>query len=71
LLSARRTLKDYEQQGKRFYRVAEREADQDHMRPILAMLAEQFTLARRALNTLGDRYLKTYRARYFDLPTEG
>ncbi len=71
LLSARRTLKDYEQQGKRFYRVAEREADQDHLRPILAMLAEQFTLARRALNTLGDRYLKRYRARYFDLPAEG
>ena len=71
MLSAGRTLKDYEQQGKRFYRVAEREADQDHLRPILAMLAEQFTLARRALNTLGDRYLKTYRGRYFDLPADG
>src|SRR5258707_1790591 len=70
MLSAGRTLKDYEQQGKRFYRVAEREADQDHLRPILAMLAEQFTLARRALNTLGDRYLKTYRGRYFDTPSE-
>jgi hypothetical protein len=38
------------------------------MLPILAMLAKQLALARRALNTLSDRYLKTYGARYFDLP---
>jgi hypothetical protein len=68
MLSSTRTLKDYEQQGKRFYRVAERETDQDQLRPIFALLAEQFILARRALNTLSDRYLKTYRARYFDFP---
>jgi hypothetical protein len=68
MLSSRRTLKDYEQQGKRFYRVAERETDQDQLRPIFALLAEQFILARWALNTLSDRYLKTYRARYFDFP---
>jgi hypothetical protein len=71
MFSAKRTLKDYELQGKRFYRVAERHTDQAHLRPVLAMLAEQFTLARRALNTLSDRYLRTYRARYFDLPAEG
>jgi hypothetical protein len=71
MLSTRRTLKDYEQQGKRFYRIAERETNQDQLRPIFAMLAEQFTLARRALNTLSDRYLKTYRVRYFDAPGEG
>jgi hypothetical protein len=68
MLSARRTLKDYEHQGKRFYRVAERETDQDRLRPIFAMLAQQFILARWALNTLSDRYLKAYRARYFDFP---
>jgi hypothetical protein len=71
LFSARRTLKDYEQQGKRFYRIAERETDQDQARPILATLAEQFTLARRALNSLSDRYLKMYRGRYFGAPAEG
>jgi hypothetical protein len=38
------------------------------MLPILAMLAKQLALARRALNTLSDRYLETYGARYFDLP---
>jgi hypothetical protein len=70
MLSSRRTLKDYEQQGKRFYRVAERETDQDQLRPIFALLAEQFILARWAFNTLSDRYLKTYRARYFDFPAE-
>jgi hypothetical protein len=69
-LSARRTLKDYEQQGTRFYRVAERETDQEQTRPILAKLAEQFTLARRALNTLSDRYLEAYRGRYFVTPGE-
>ena len=42
ILSTGRTLKDYELQGNRFYRVAERETDQDRLRPILATLAEQF-----------------------------
>jgi hypothetical protein len=70
MISAGRTLKDYEQQGKRFYRAAERETDQDQLRPIFARLAEQFILARRALNTLSDRYLKAYRARYFDFPAQ-
>ena len=69
VFSSRRTLKDYEQQGKRFYRVAERETEQDKARPILATLAEQFTLARRALNSLSDRYLKTFRGQYFGTPS--
>lgn len=70
ILTSRRTLKDYEQQGKRFYRVAERETDQDQLRPLFALLSERFILARRALNTLSDRYLKSYRARYFDFPAQ-
>jgi len=69
-LSFRRTLEDYEQQAKRFYHVAEQQPDEAHLRPVLALLAEQFTLARRALNTLSDRYLKTFRMRYFDLPAQ-
>jgi hypothetical protein len=68
MFSVKRTLKDYELHGKRFYRVAERHTDQAHLRPVFAMFAEQFTLARRALNTLSDRYLRTYRVRYFELP---
>jgi hypothetical protein len=70
VFSSRRTLKDYEQQGERFYRVAQRETEQDQARPILATLADQFTLARRALNSLSDRYLKTFRGQYFGMPSE-
>ena len=35
LLSAKRTLKDYEQAGKRFYNVAARETDQSQWKPVL------------------------------------
>jgi hypothetical protein len=68
--SAKRTLKDYEQQGSRFYRVAAQETDQPQWRPALEILAEKFTLARWALNTLGDRYLKTQREQYFRSPAQ-
>jgi hypothetical protein len=68
--SAKRTLKDYEQQGKRFYNLAAEQTDQRDSRPALATLAEKFTLARWALNTLSDRYVKTLRAHYFQSPTD-
>jgi len=67
--SAKRTLKDYEQQGGRFFRVAAQETDQMRWRPAMGALAERFTLARWALNTLSDRYLKTQRDHYFQPPT--
>ena len=70
MFSAKRTLKEYEQAGKRFYHVAARETDQIHWKPVLGMLAEKFTLARLALNSLSDRYVKTLRARYFRSPAE-
>ena len=70
LFSAKRTLKDYEQAGKRFYNVAARETDQTQWKPVLGTLAERFTLARMALNSLSDRYVKTLRARYFRSPSE-
>jgi hypothetical protein len=57
-LSPGRTVKDYEQLGRRFYRIAAREADQPRWRPVFETLTEKFTLARRALNTLSDRYLR-------------
>jgi hypothetical protein len=69
--SAKRTLKDYERQGRRFFRVAAQETDQPQWRPAMAILAEKFTLARWALNTLSDRYLKTQREQYFQLPIWG
>jgi hypothetical protein len=66
--SAKRSLKDYEQQGSRFFRVAAQEADQIRWRPAMGTLAEKFTLARWALNTLSDRYLKAQREQYFQSP---
>jgi hypothetical protein len=45
-------------------------ARQPDWKPVLGMLAEKFTLARLALNSLSERYLKAHRARYFRFPTE-
>jgi hypothetical protein len=70
MFSVKRSLKDYEQEGKRFYSLAARETDQAHWKPVLGTLAEKFTLARLALNSLSDRYVKTHRARYFRFPAE-
>jgi hypothetical protein len=68
MFSAKRTLKDYEQTGKRFYRVAALETDQVQWKPVLGTLAEKFTLARLALNSLSERYVKVHRVRYFRFP---
>jgi hypothetical protein len=70
MFSAKHTLKDYEQVGRRFYKVVARETDQTQWKPALETLAEKFTLARLALNSLSDRYVKTLRARYFQFPAE-
>jgi len=59
------TLKDYEKQGRRFYSLAARETVHAPWGTTLEALAENFTFARRALNTLSDRYLKKQRIRYF------
>jgi hypothetical protein len=70
IFSAKRTLEDYEQTGRRFYSVAALQTDQAQWKPVLETLAEKFTLARLALNSLSERYFKTHRARYFRFPTE-
>jgi hypothetical protein len=70
LFAAKRTMKDYELQGKRFYNLAARATDQKQWQPAMEMLAERFTLARWALNSLSDRYIKTLRDHYFRLPAE-
>jgi hypothetical protein len=70
MYSAKRTLEDYEQTGRRFYSVAALQTDQAQWKPVLETLAEKFTLARLALNSLSERYVKTHCARYFRFPTE-
>ena len=70
MFSTKHVLKDYEQAGKRFYHVAAQETDQTQWKPVLGTLAEKFTLARLALNSLSDRYVKTLRSRYFQSPAE-
>ena len=71
IYSARRTLEDYEQTGSRFYSVAAKETDQTQWKPVLGTLAEKFTLARLALNSFSERYVKTNRTRFFlQSPTE-
>lgn len=63
-----RLVPDYEREGRRFYTLAAREAEPAGPASVLEQLAEKFTLAREALNTLSDHYLKPLRARYFDPP---
>jgi hypothetical protein len=58
------------QAGKRFYHVAARETDQTQWKPVLGTLAEKFSLARLALNSLSDSYVKTLRTQYFRSPAE-
>lgn len=63
-----RVVPDYEREGRRFYALAARETRPPGPASVFEKLAEQFTLAREALNTLSDHYLKPLRARYFDQP---
>ncbi|MCL5096946.1 MAG: hypothetical protein M1608_05355 [Candidatus Omnitrophica bacterium] len=64
----RRTVPDYEREGRHFYVLAAGESEPPWPATVFQRLAEKFTLARAALNTLNDRYLKPLRARYFNLP---
>ena len=63
-----RMVPDYEREGRRFYKLAAREPEPPWPASVFEELVEKFTLAREALNTLSDRYLKPLRARYFDQP---
>lgn len=65
---SRRTVADYEEEGQRFYGLAAREAAGAEVRAACQTLSEKFTLARRALNTLSDRYLKSFKARPLMFP---
>ena len=61
-----RVVPDYEREGRRFYNLAARETEPPGPVSVFAKLAEQFTLAREALNALSGRYLKPIRAQYFN-----
>ena len=63
-----RVVPDYEREGRRFYTLAARKTEPPGPVSVFEQLAEQFTLAREALNTLSDRYLKPLRTRYFNAP---
>ncbi len=65
-----RVVPEYEREGRRFYALAAREIEPPGPASVFEQLAEKFTLAREALNTLSDHYLKPLRARYFDQPDE-
>jgi hypothetical protein len=65
----RRTLPDYEREGRRFYSVAAREPEPPWNAAVFEALAEKFDLARKALNALSDRYLEPLRERYFESPS--
>ncbi|MCD6339742.1 MAG: hypothetical protein J7M29_10240 [Verrucomicrobia bacterium] len=60
---ARRTLRDYEREGAAYYKRAAQELEDPAQARACSRLAEAFTLARRALNTLSDRYLSTLQRR--------
>jgi hypothetical protein len=64
----RRALPDYERDGRRFYGLAAREAEPPWPTSVYERLAEKFTLAREALSTLNDYYLKPLRTKYFEPP---
>jgi hypothetical protein len=70
-LRSKRTLKDYEEAGRRFYARAAGETPEVPLQSILDRISEKFLLARSAPHNLSDRFLKYHRRRYFDLPAQG
>lgn len=63
-----RTLRDYEADGKKFYGLAARHLAHSWLGTPCGIMAEKFVLARRALNTLSDRYLKAIQVSHLMLP---
>ncbi|HHW40696.1 MAG TPA: hypothetical protein GXX19_06050 [Syntrophomonadaceae bacterium] len=65
--SKNRTLRDYEEQGRRYYDLASTydEAKEQGLAEVLSLLAEKFTLARKPLNYLAENYIYKYRSQLF------
>lgn len=68
MATAARTIPDYEREGRRFYALAAQQAEPPWPPSVYEELAEKFTVAREALNTLADRYLKPLREKLFEQP---
>lgn len=61
------TVETYEEHGRRFYRLASRSGNGPEDR-VLASLAEEFSMARKSLEMLSDRYLRWTRLSWFHTP---
>lgn len=65
-----RTLEEYEDEGRRFYRMAAEQAEKEpSMRGVLARLGEQFDVARKPLNFMSERYIFQMRHQWFGQPS--
>lgn len=62
-----RTVETYEEQGRRFYRLASRLGGRPEGR-ILSALADEFPMARKSLELLSERYLRWTRLSWFHMP---
>lgn len=67
-LTAQRTIRDYETEGSNYYKLAAEQLDNPQVQRTCRRLAESFTLARRALNTLSDQYLSDLQERLKNKP---
>lgn len=65
--SKNRTIRDYEEQGRRYYDLAStyEEAKEQGLSEVLSLLAEKFTLARKPLNYLAENYIHRFRTQLF------
>ena len=69
-MRARRTIEDYETEGRRFYRLAEEHpaASLMELTGVFALLRENFTSARKPLTFIASRYLHSRRHHLFGPP---
>ncbi len=67
----RRRLEDYEEEGRRFYRMAADRLSASHpmLSQVLTRLADEFTAARKPLNVLSERYVAWARPHWHQVPS--
>ncbi len=67
----RRRLEDYEEEGRRFYRMAADRLSASHpqLAQVLIRLADEFTAARKPLNVLSERYVAWARPHWHQIPS--
>jgi hypothetical protein len=68
--AGRRTLADYQLEAERFYRLAasHKAARDSQLRVVLRDLADNFSLARKPLNYITDRYIRLHKHTFFGGP---